>query len=263
MSGYLESFLPGSLTLFFLLLVTGLTVLALSRRRRLATLALTTVVFMHLFMSTTVGVSLWRAPLRRTHAPVADAGGLHDATAVVLLTPSAETYRAGGLQLSEGLLEGPTLRILEAARVYRLMTANAITGEPRWLILQGGFPERVDRPQLGDIAKDRLVRLGLPNDRIIVEPLSRTTYEHSLRLRPILAAHAIQRFVLITSPEHMWRASAVFSKAGFDFVASAAPSRSELNDPSLFWPGVHNLHETELASHEYLGLLYYKLRGWI
>jgi uncharacterized SAM-binding protein YcdF (DUF218 family) len=254
---FVQSLLPGSFPGLIFALVIGVALLyARDPIRRRARLWLTLVTVLYALLGTRVGVNAMMAMLNRHDQFITDPQAAQGATAVVLLTPSAGAYRARGGELSQ-VPELGALRILEAARVYRLL------GSP-WLILQGGFPELTDRPPLGVIAKDALVQLGIPPDRILIDPLSRNTSEHPGRLKPVLQAHGIRRFVLVTSPEHMWRASATFRKAGFDFVTSASAAKSELleHDPAL-WPSRRHLDESAGAVHEYVGLLYYWLRGWI
>jgi uncharacterized SAM-binding protein YcdF (DUF218 family) len=248
--------LPGSFPGLIIALIIGVALLhARDPIRRWARIWLTVVTILYACLSTWVGVDVVSAPLRRHGEFLATAAAANGATAVVLLTPSEATYRSRGLETSEVLGEGGALRVLEAARVYRLL------GNP-WLIAQGG-PDYKDRPGSGTVVKDRLVRLGVPADRILIESRSENTREHTLHLRPILQAHGIQRFVLVTSAEHMWRASSVFRKAGFEFASSATSTASELpRSESTLRPSGQALQYSTAAAHEYLGLLYYWLRGW-
>jgi uncharacterized SAM-binding protein YcdF (DUF218 family) len=208
---------------------------------------LLTLTLVYAGFSTRAGASLWLAPLRQHDAHVVDGPAARGASAVVLLTPSFVTFRARGFEDNEISGTG-ALRVLEAVRVYRLL-------DHPWMIAQG-------RPFAGALVRDRLIALGVPRDRIILETASRTTADHPARLKPILSSLGISTFVLVTSPEHMWRAGATFHKAGMDFVPSAPPSRSEIFfSPWALRPALTNLADVVAGSHEYAGLLYYWLRG--
>jgi uncharacterized SAM-binding protein YcdF (DUF218 family) len=221
--------------------------------RRWARLWLTVVVCGNLFLASDIGSGLWSAPLLRHEGFITSAGEAGGATAVVVLTPSGSAFRARGVEI--GIIPDAIQRLLETVRVYRLL------GDP-WVILQGGVPGVTDRPSAGQVSKDTLIRFGIPADRIIVEPRSRNTYEHTLELRPLLTEHGIERFVLVTSADHMWRSASTFRKAGYTFVTSAAATHSDYpSDHSRIRPGAGFLRASLAASHEYVGLLYYWWKG--
>jgi uncharacterized SAM-binding protein YcdF (DUF218 family) len=252
-------FLPGTI-LFLIAGLTFGTLLLYVRRdsfKRMGRIVLTLITLFYLFASTRVGADVLLAPLYRHMAYLSDAASARGATAVVLLNPGANTYSARGLQLTGTGQEG-ALRIIEAARVYRLL------GDPL-VIIAGGFEEMTDRPPLGVIMAKSLKELGVPEHRIVIEPASRNTRQHVENLRPFLEKHRIQRFVLVTSPVHMWRSSAAFSNGGYDFVPSAAALRNDLSSPlsSSVWPDDENLDRLVWGTHEYMGLLYYWWHGWI
>lgn len=249
--------LPGSL--FFLLAGVCLGVVLLygsERSRRLGRLWLLLLAVFYLAGSTGPGANLILAPLYRHTAHVQDAAGAQGATAVVLLNPGASTYRARGSEYS-GIHQDAALRAMEAARVYRLL------GNPL-VIVQGGFPEIKDRPSLGAILSRVLVDLGVPSNRIVVEPNSRDTRQHAENLKPYLEKHGVKRFVMVTSPYHMRRSIATFGAAGYDFVHSAAAVDSELDEDASPIPfSQENLDRVSYGVHEYLGLAYYWWNGWL
>jgi len=196
------------------------------------------------------------APLHRHESFLASASDANGATAVVLLNAGANTYQSRGQQLP-GMAREAALRILETARVYRLL------GSPL-VIVAGGYPFQTDRPSLGAIYAKALTEQGVPGDRIVIEPASANTREHAENLKPYLEKHNVRRFVLVTSPSHMWRSAATFRTKGYDFVTSAGSRDSELEDmrgPLL--PEGKNLERLVLGIHEYLGLLYYWWKDWI
>jgi uncharacterized SAM-binding protein YcdF (DUF218 family) len=248
--------LPGSLMFLLAGLCFGVLLLFGSERlRRNGRLWLVLLAAFYVAGSTSAGADLMLAPLFRDTAFVQTAADLKGATAVVMLNPGANVYRARGQDYFD-LHKEAVLRALETARVYRLL------GNPL-VIAQGGFPEMKDRPSLGAIYSKVLTDLGVPANRIVLEPDSRNTREHVENLKPYLEKHRIERFVLVTSAIHMRRSIAAFRQQGYDFVPSAAAVNSELDeDPAIpFSEG--NLNRVALGFHEYFGLAYYWWNGWL
>jgi uncharacterized SAM-binding protein YcdF (DUF218 family) len=86
--------------------------------------------------------------------------------------------------------------------------------------------------------------------RVILEPSSKSTFENALFTKRLVAPHAGERWLLVTSATHMPRAMATF--AGIGFVVEP-------------WP-VHDLEPgdngaSRIVTHELLGLLEYRLLG--
>jgi len=73
------------------------------------------------------------------------------------------------------------------------------------------------------------------------------------------------QFLLVTSAVHMPRAMALFKKAGMNPVAAPAGffDRKEKRrlSPEEFFPNAEALQKSDRAVHEYLGIVWAKLRG--
>lgn len=107
---------------------------------------------------------------------------------------------------------------------------------------------------------------GVPDDALILETQSLTTYENGVYTRRTLDQHDIQRVLLVTSALHMPRAMAVFRKQ--DISAVAAPAQPQIvvpADPAFsFWlPDMRTLSASRSIIKEYVALMVYWLRGWI
>ncbi|MDE3153690.1 MAG: YdcF family protein [Acidobacteriota bacterium] len=199
-----------------------------------------------------LGLSHWYRPLRSPD----EARG---ATAVVILGGGNELVY--GRQRSLDQLSRPSAsRVLEGARVYQLL------GNSPWVLASGGRTDvDPDAPPEAAGMRDLLVTLGVPADRILLEAESRTTHDEALKVPPILRAHGIQRFVLVTSPTHMLRSMASFRAQGLEPVpAIATGAYGRIRSP-LAWllPTQTGYDVGQLALHEYLGLAYYGVRGWL
>jgi uncharacterized SAM-binding protein YcdF (DUF218 family) len=183
----------------------------------------------------------------------ADAKG---ADAIVLLGGGIGTHRADGLAIDD--LNGSAARVLEAVRVYRLLDRPLI-------FVSGGNTASLDPPRTEAHALRVALRgLGIPDDRIVAEDASMTTHEQAVDLKPILVAHHVERFVLVTSPTHMARALAVFRALGLTPIPSAAALRNGTDRSrwSLL-PDRESLVVSDDVIYESLAWEYYRARGWL
>ncbi len=101
---------------------------------------------------------------------------------------------------------------------------------------------------------------------IIMESNSRNTRENATHTREILKEQGWQHFHLVTTAIHMRRAMGVFRAAGL--TPSAAPTQIKAQPPADYTlfsllPDPGYLGHTTQVLREYLGWLYYQLRGWI
>jgi uncharacterized SAM-binding protein YcdF (DUF218 family) len=233
----------------------GIALLFWRRSARLGRWWLTIALLVFWFVSTPTGAWLLSEPLapaaRRLDSPDQAAG----ARAVVVLGGGIVSYVADGLALDD--LGGSALRVIEAARVYRLL------GDPL-VIVSGGNTAHLDPPRSEATAfRDAIVKLGVPASRVIVEDQALTTREEAVRLKPMLAARHVDRIVLVTAPTHMGRSLAAFRALGIAAVPSASRLRTDDRGPGSLWPEHESLLISDSALHDYMGWLYYRLRGWI
>ncbi|HUQ41590.1 MAG TPA: YdcF family protein [Candidatus Limnocylindrales bacterium] len=64
-----------------------------------------------------------------------------------------------------------------------------------------------------EIMKREAVRMGVPADAILLEPLSATTEENATRTATLMNERGLRTAILVTSPYHQRRASLLFSRA--------------------------------------------------
>lgn len=103
-------------------------------------------------------------------------------------------------------------------------------------------------------------QLGVPASAMRVEARSLTTHENALYSAVILKREGRHRILLVTSSWAMRRAAASFRHQGIDVIP--APSFDRSPSPSTWPHWRESLWRSGRFLHEYLGLLYYKLRGW-
>jgi uncharacterized SAM-binding protein YcdF (DUF218 family) len=83
------------------------------------------------------------------------------------------------------------------------------------VLATGGVTRGAGRAEADAIA-DGLRARGVPDDRVIVERGSKTTYENAGLSRPLLVARGVRSLWLVTQPFHGRRAAWLFRAEGFD-----------------------------------------------
>lgn len=122
-------------------------------------------------------------------------------------------------------------------------------------------------------ARDLAQELGLPADRILINPGSRTTAEEARDIGALGRRRGWSRVLLVTSAFHMPRSLATFQqRSGLTVVPVACdyqlPDRAHYGKPTLgntlksLLPDAEALYLSTLALKEHLGLAIYRLRGW-
>lgn len=129
------------------------------------------------------------------------------------------------------------------------------------LVLSGGEATVFGPGPIEAVEMKRLaLRLGVPEQAIVVEDRSRTTYENAVDVKRILGHASI---LLVTSASHMPRALGLFRKQGLETTASPcgylAKNRpwSRWDDPFDLIPDVEALRKSTLAITEVVGTIVY------
>jgi uncharacterized SAM-binding protein YcdF (DUF218 family) len=133
------------------------------------------------------------------------------------------------------------------------------------LLISGGSEDLFDQSRSeAPLLRDFALQLGLATAQVLIEPNSRNTYENARFSARLLRAHDYQRVLLITSAAHMRRAVAAFHKQGI--FPDTYPVDFEANDVITlfsFIPSARSLSRTTDAIHELVGLVMYRLQGYI
>ena len=122
------------------------------------------------------------------------------------------------------------------------------------IVLSGGS---TGGPPVSILMRDFLVSHGIPQEVMVLETQSRSTYENALAVKPIVEKLA-GRKVLLSSDIHMYRALRVFRKAGIE--VSPRPFPEGLKRGSR-WRG--RLPVFFDLVDETTKILYYRWQGWI
>jgi uncharacterized SAM-binding protein YcdF (DUF218 family) len=109
--------------------------------------------------------------------------------------------------------------------------------------------------------KKLLVSLGIPESRIAVENQSSNTFESAVQVARILKG---KRCILVTSAGHMPRAMGSFKKQGMNPIPAPTHFMSIKKFRwSHYLPSPLHLGYSDLAVHEYLGIIWYRLTNRI
>lgn len=145
-------------------------------------------------------------------------------------------------------------RLVEGIRLFKLIQKNNPHAE---LVLSGG---RVyQSPAVAGTMRNTAVMLGVPPQNISIEDGSLDTGDEAVFLQKTLLD---EPFILVTSAYHMPRAMRLFEAEGMHPIA--APTEflgTGLSFFTAYFPGSRNLFISDVAIHEYLGLLFESLKG--
>ncbi len=133
---------------------------------------------------------------------------------------------------------------------------------PLPVLLSGGPGEPGSRA--GALAmRDILLQNGVAESMVWTEEQSGSTRENALYSARILRQRGISRVALVVDATSMPRAAACLRKLGVDVLP--APSSFFQLDPlsKELLPGWKAIRQNEETLHEAVGLLWYRLRGWI
>ena len=105
------------------------------------------------------------------------------------------------------------------------------------LIVFAGSSEDPASPPSAELMKRDAVRLGVPADRVLIEPSSATTQENATRVTDLFQAHGIRRAILVTSPYHQRRAAMLFDRqvGGTGITFRNYPARDAEWDRTTWW----------------------------
>jgi len=112
-----------------------------------------------------------------------------------------------------------------------------------------------------EYARILLEQLGLPPDRIVFESASRTTWENAVNTHALVKPRPSESWILVTSASHMPRAVGVFRKTGWTVLPWPVGYQSRDNISAYAQSTGAKLSGLDWATHEWIGLAVYYLRG--
>ena len=135
-----------------------------------------------------------------------------------------------------------------------------------YLIISGGdgglqSSGKSEAALLGDFAK----KWGVPEDKIIIEPDSKNTFENALETAKIIQKYQFKQLLLITSAFHMHRSIGCFKNQNLFPDILLVDFRSSQDHPSKdfrnYIPSSSGLNKLSVLIHEITGIIAYHLTG--
>jgi uncharacterized SAM-binding protein YcdF (DUF218 family) len=194
-----------------------------------------------------------RYPLELRYPALIDPNMAGAYDAIVVLT-------AGSIP-AEGLIPFPSVdghmfrRLDEAWRLYKI--------RPKPIIVSGGHVNPFTPSKNENrIAREFLIRWGVPQKDVIGEENSRDTFESAIETQKILARQGWKRYLLVTSAMHMPRSMLVFAQ----LVPEPIPAPGDFTvgkfdlTPFDFFPNEGAAEKLFETIHEYVGWINYHWR---
>ena len=148
---------------------------------------------------------------------------------------------------------GAKADVLRSSEVLRISTLKDHKSK---LIISG--TQEIANKETRSLVETFFISRGIPAEMIYIEDQSRNTRENA---RQIAERVGDEPFFLVTSGYHMKRAIMEFEKLGTNPIAAPTDFRAKKNSYVIsdYIPNSENLRKSDLAIHEYFGILYYAL----
>lgn len=251
--------LPASAPLLILGLTIGVVCLYQGKRlKRWGRVWLTILAVAYWCFSAPLGATLLEAGLTHSYPPITYGSDAAHTKAIVVLGGGSINLRTRGGVISI-ITSTSALRAMEGARIY------SILDDPVVIASGGQNPSMEDGIPESDLLAEVLLESGVPEERIILESLSQSTRQQAEQLEAVLSERGMQRFILVTSPIHMFRSLRVFRALGLDPIPGPSQPHSEGMFPNRWsiLPSDIAMDTSAAAMREYLAISYYWLRGWL
>ncbi len=223
--------MPSALVPMILLL--GLVLLFRKRKAKLGRIIIATGLILYYLFSITPVANLLLLPLERDYQAIS-LEGIRDAQKVVLLL---------------GGRESDVLRASEVLRIAHLTNHEAV------LIISGTDPLN-PRSEEALAVRNFFTARGIPADNILIEGQSRNTWQNVRNIKEIVGE---EPFFLVTSAYHMKRSVKEFKKVGANPIPAPMDFKTrEAKTIFSYIPSSLSLRNSDLAIHEYFGIIFYK-----
>lgn len=233
--------LPSGLS--YVLFGLGLLAIAFKRTRAASWWLLACSGAVHLVFSIGAVAAALMSPLDYAYRSVQDAHQFPEAQHIVVLTGWAGDDP--DMPLTGQLSPSAAYRVLHALELY--------SERPDCDVIVSG--EETTAHIMGRV----LTKLGVPSHKLRIEDDSPTTADSARHLRQFVGSDP---FFLVTSAGHLVRSMGAIERAGLKAIP--APTDHQLTKDwrrAKFTPSSFSLLVSDRALHEYVGILWYRLRG--
>jgi uncharacterized SAM-binding protein YcdF (DUF218 family) len=165
---------------------------------------------------------------------------------------------AGFDQDGKGFFSEASDRYIQALSLYN-------QGFIKKILISGGDGSLIQKqPKEADFIKEMLLKNKVALEDIIVDNLSRNTYENAIYTKKICdSLHITQPLILITSAIHMPRSQFLFKKVGLTTIAYPANYVNIKSNTSWsdFVPDLGLMNKWHDLFKEWVGIFSYKIMG--
>ncbi len=152
-------------------------------------------------------------------------------------------------------------RLMQAVRLFR-------EGKIKMILFTGGSGSILHQDvKEGELVKRLLLQMNVPDSCIIIENNSKNTHENAVETKVALEKKFNPgKFLLITSGFHMNRAMGCFKEAGLNvtpYVTDRYSGPRKWEFDHLIIPNVYTLSNWNTLMHEWVGVLTYKVMGYL
>ncbi len=205
-----------------------------------------------LVLSTNAGALLLLAPLEHQVRPL-DYRAPSGAQAIVILT-------SGSVEQAPDYLGNDMPD--QVALVRMLYGAHLQHATKLPILVTGGIVSTNAKAQPLASVMARVLREDFKTPVTWVEDESKDTLQNASFSARILKAARIRRVLLVTHAMHMPRAQAMFAHEGIEVVAAPTLFYSSMPwTPYMLVPSASGLYRSSYAMHEWIGLLWFRLRA--
>jgi uncharacterized SAM-binding protein YcdF (DUF218 family) len=177
-------------------------------------------------------------------------GGYYDISTLDLKSKRIESNIASGRFIN-------TYELYKKGKIQKILLSG---GDGR--IINGKGNEAI-------LVKNKLVEFGVPLNNILIDSVSKNTYENAVFSVRLLKENNFEgkEVLLISSGSHLPRTYLCFNKQGYNCSVFNAHSEvkpiSILNPKSFIIPDSQGLLKIEILIKEWIGIIVYKFKGYL
>ena len=245
-----QFFMPVPLCFFLALL--GLFCLWFTRKQKTGKVLVTFSTLLLGFFSYGSVSDILVKPLEQEYKPIKQFEALKDIKWIVVLGGGSRVYP--GLPPSTYLSDASLIRLSEGVYIH-----NRLPGSKLIVTGRSGFEGITP---VAEVMEKVAVEWGVELEDIVLEAEATDTKDHPIYVKEIVGR---DMFILVTSASHMPRAMGLFRKHGLEPIPAPTDymvmEREGGLTPGVFFPSAGALENAGRTVHEYLGILWAKLRS--
>ena len=235
-----------------LMALTGLFFLWYTRRQKTGKILVTMSTVLLGVFSYCLVTDMLAKPLEQEYQPVTDFQALEDVKWIIVLGGGSSVDPS--LPPSTYLSEASLIRLSEGVFLHNRLPESK-------LILTGRSGFEGIRP-VAEVMASTAEEWGVESENIVLETSATDTKDHPVYVKEIVGK---DRSILVTSASHMPRAMGLFRKYGMDPIPAPTDYMVKEREgglrPGVFFPSAGSLEKAERVIHEYLGMVWARIRG--